>query len=79
MGGCQPNSSSDLLQMGLGIVVYFKILKAFSIVFFIINIINIPLYYIYTTTHGEFQVSGYRDDIFKTTLGNVGSCILLNY
>jgi hypothetical protein len=73
MGCFQSHGKTDLLPMGLGIVVYFKILKAFATVFFIINIINIPLYYIYSTSHAEFKASGYKDIFFKTTIGNIGS------
>jgi hypothetical protein len=74
MGCGEKQSKSDLEPLGLGMVVYFKILKAFTIVFLCIVIINIPLYYIYTINHNESAARGYKDMLFKTTIGNVGSC-----
>jgi hypothetical protein len=73
MGCAEAQSKSDLEPLGLGMVIYFKILKAFTIVFFFIIILNIPLYYIYSINHPDYQASGYKDMLFKTTIGNIGS------
>lgn len=69
--GCGPES--DLNELGLGMVVYFKIIKTFAIVFFLIMLFNIPLYYVYTTNHSEKSIINYKEAFFKTTLGNIGS------
>ena len=74
IGCCQSHGSSDFIPMGLGMVVYFKILKAFTIVFLLINLINIPLYFVYMSSHQEYSPNGYKDYFFKTTIGNIGSC-----
>ena len=64
---------SDLEPLGLGMVIYFKIVKAFSIVFFLIMMFNVPLYYIYTSNHKGTTVLNYREALFLTTIGNIGS------
>jgi hypothetical protein len=72
--GCgEKQAKSDLDSLGLGMMLYFKIVKAFAIIFFIIVIFNTPLYYFYSINHKEFQVKSYQDVLFKTTIGNVGS------
>jgi hypothetical protein len=73
MGCGESQSKSDLQSLGLGMVIYFKVLKAYSILFFVLILLNIPLYYIYTSNHPEFQVTSYKDALFKTTIGNIGS------
>lgn len=59
--------------MGIGLVFYFKNVKAFAILFFIILLYNIPLYYVYTSNHLEKPILSYKDALFKTTIGNIGS------
>jgi hypothetical protein len=73
MGCSEAQSKSDLEPLGLGMVIYFKILKAFTVVFFCIILLNIPLYYIYSINHPEYEGSSYKDMLFKTTIGNIGS------
>ena len=72
--GCgQTQAKSDLSSMGLGMVIYFKVLKTFAIIFLCLIILNIPLYYIYYSNHPQFTVASYKDALFKTTIGNIGS------
>jgi len=62
----------DLDNFGVGIVVYFKILKCLLICFFIICIFNVPLYIIYVDSSSK-PVTNYKDAIFMTSIGNIGS------
>lgn len=72
--GCGKESNkSDLHQYGLGIINYFKTLKAFSIIFFIIIIVNIPLYIMYTQSNSAKKAVSYQDALFKTTIGNIAT------
>lgn len=71
---CEDISKSKLDSLGLGIVIYFRILKTIAGVFGFIIFINLPLLYIYSTNHEEFKSTDYKDFLFKTTLGNIGSC-----
>lgn len=66
---------SDIEEVGLGMVVYFKILKAFTIIFFLITLLNVFLYYVYISNHKETRVVNYEDALFKTTIGNIGSSL----
>ncbi len=70
--GCKLKN--DIEPLGLGIVIYFKVLKAFSLLFFIIFIINIPMLYIFVSSKIK-EVKDYNDALFRTTLGNVASGI----
>lgn len=63
---------NDIEPLGLGMVIYFKVLKAFSILFFIVFLINIPMIYIFTSSKVT-DIKDYNDAIFRTTLGNVAS------
>lgn len=73
IGCCESQSKSELEPLGLGMVFYFKLVKCFTIIFFVISVINIPLYYVYFNSHSEYKASGYQDYLFKTTIGNIGS------
>ncbi len=64
---------SELEKLGIGMICYFKLLKAFLLCFLIITIFNIPLYYIYYNNHVEKSITNYRDALFKTTIGNIAS------
>ena len=66
---------SDLSVFGMGIVVYFQILKAFALTFFFITLFNIPLLIIYISNHTEKKIVSYEDALFKTTIGNVGALL----
>lgn len=73
---CSSNKPiSELSVFGMGIVVYFQILKAFSIVFFVIALINIPLMIIYTSNHPERKIVSYEDVLFKMTIGNAAGLL----
>ena len=74
--GCGTASNvSDLNPFGIGITNYFKTVKAFSIIFLIMVIINIPVYVMYTQSHKENEVLTYQDALFKTTIGNIASTL----
>lgn len=75
----ESNAKSDFTPSGLGMVVYLKILKAFTIIFFVISFFNIPLYYIYSSNHPQYIVTSYKDLLFKTTIGNIGSSNLIYF
>ncbi len=75
--GC-GGAKSDFQPLGLGMVVYFKILKTYGITFFLIVLMNIFLYYVYVSNHPEDKVLNYKDALFKTTIGNIGSSIIIN-
>jgi hypothetical protein len=73
MGCCEKYEESEIINTGLGMVVYFKILKTFGIIFFLISLFNIFLFYVYINSRKEVQVSSYIDALYKTTIGNIGS------
>ena len=68
---------SEFDEFGLGTVIYFKVVKSYIICFFIIFLINLPLYYIYTTSNSNTQISDYKDAIFRTSIGSISSSIIL--
>ena len=59
--------------MGLGMIMYFKSIKTFSIIFLVMCIINIIPLYVYTSNHKNAPLLDYKDYLFKTTIGNIGS------
>jgi hypothetical protein len=74
--GCYSEKvNNEICDLGVGIISYFKVLKVLIYCFFIISILNIPLYYVYTTNNTEIKSTGYRDLLFKTTIGNIASSI----
>lgn len=76
--GCGKDNEPDKISdLGLGISVYFKIVKAFAICFFVICLINLPLYTIYSLNNTARPIATYRDALFKTTIGNLASCIYI--
>ena len=72
-GCCNQCSNSDFDKLGIGIVTYFKILKAWLIAVFIIVLINIPILVIYTQSHPERLSTSFQDNLFRTTIGNIAS------
>jgi len=73
MGCCKKYENSDLMKTGLGMVIYFKIIKTFGIVFFLICLFNILLFYVFTNSNKELKINSPQDALFKTTIGNIGS------
>ncbi len=72
--GCYSEKvNSEISDLGVGTISYFKVLKVLIYCFCIISIINIPLYYVYITNNKEIISTGYRDILFKTTIGNIAS------
>jgi hypothetical protein len=74
--GCSNTKiNNNLKELGLGMMCYFKVLKIFIWCFFLISILNIHLYYVYSTSNSQKKITGYRDLLFKTTIGNIASSI----
>jgi hypothetical protein len=73
MGCCKKYENSELNILGLGIANYFKIIKTLGLVFFIISILNIFLFIVYTNSRKQVKIKDYKDALFKTTIGNIGS------
>jgi len=66
---------SAIENLGVGTDCYFKVLKVFIICFFLISLINIPLYFVYYNNNKDKVVTNYRDALFKLTIGNLASSI----
>lgn len=82
--GCgRERNRSELQSYGLGIVNYFKIIKAYFWVFFIALILNLFMLVIYTQSHPERSIHTYQEAIFKTTIGNIAAstynCLKINF
>lgn len=72
--GCgKERNRSELQPYGLGIVNYFKIIKAYFWVFLLALILNLFMLVIYSQSHPERTVNTYQDAIFKTTIGNIAA------
>lgn len=80
--GCGKCKKSKLTELGIGMIVYFKFLKALVVSFLVISLFNIPLLVTYNKNHKEKKVNDYMDALYKTTIGNIGSslysCIKIN-
>jgi hypothetical protein len=73
---CKGNTKSDLSDLGVGIVVYFKMLKFLTWLFMWFAFINIPTYFFYykgneTDINNDASLK-YFMSVF--TLGNIGQC-----
>jgi len=77
--GCgQDEVVDDIGNIGLGISIYFKIIKTLIVCFLLITIINIPLFLIYFFNESQTStIKGYRDILYKTTLANMASSNIL--
>jgi hypothetical protein len=73
MGCCKSYEISDLNVLGLGMTNYLKILKTLGFVFFFIILLNIFLFIVYTNSNKSNKVKDYKDALFRTTIGNIGS------
>jgi hypothetical protein len=72
--GCgEKRIDSEFEKYGLGVSIYFKSLKAFIYTLFVIVLINLFIYYVYFTNNSSQQSQNYMDDLFKTSLGNIGA------
>jgi hypothetical protein len=71
----QKNEKSDMEKLGIGMVCYFKLLKAFIICFFLICLLNLPLYYFYYINENTKPIVNYRDALYKLTIGNIASSV----
>lgn len=69
----KDKSKSELSQFSLGFEVYFKILKALIVCFLLISLINIPIILIYSMNNSNITSNNYKDSLFKTTIGNLGT------
>jgi hypothetical protein len=72
---CYQNTgiNDNIKELGLSMICYFKVLKVFTWCFFLISLLNLHLYYVYCTSNSEKEITGYRDFLFKTTIGNIAS------
>jgi hypothetical protein len=73
MGCCKQYEKTEINVLGLGISNYFKTLKTLGIIFFIIILINIFLLIVYTNSKKDEKIKDYKDALFRTTIGNIGS------
>ena len=71
--GCANCKKSRLTELGIGMIIYFKFLKALVWSFFVICLFNIPLLVTYYQNNKQKKVNSYMDALFKTTIGNIGS------
>jgi len=72
--GCGDKFRKSAIEnLGVGTDCYFKVLKVFIICFFLISLINIPLFYVYYVNNTNKAIINYRDALFKFTIGNIGS------
>ena len=69
----QDDVHHDIDSFGIGISIYFKILKSFLICFLIITIINTPIYLSYFFSNTTKDSLGLRDVLYKFSLGTMGS------
>lgn len=67
------NTTSDFERFGLGLELYFKIIKQLIVLFLIIVIINIPVCYFYLINTKEWNYRSYEDILFKSTIANLAS------
>lgn len=73
--GCNKCKKSKLTELGIGMIVYFKFLKALVLSFFVISLFNFPLLVSYHKNHKDEKVKDYMDALYKTTIGNIGSSL----
>jgi hypothetical protein len=73
MGCCKEYERSDLNVIGLGMTTYLKIIKTLGFAFFIIILLNIFLFIVYTNSNKSNKIKNYKDALFRTTIGNIGS------
>lgn len=66
---------SELEDLGIGMVVYFKFLKSLILCFLLIALFNIPLILTYMSSNSDHKAINYLDILFKTTIGNIGSSL----
>ena len=77
--GCgQDEIVDDISNLGMGLSIYFKILKTFIWCFAVISLINIPLIYAYFISNNDYNINGYQDLLYKTSIGNAASSNLLS-
>lgn len=73
--GCGKCGKSKLDTLGIGMVVYFKFLKALLVSFLLIAILNSFLVISYISNHHDKPAKSYLDSLFRTTIGNIGSTL----
>jgi hypothetical protein len=65
----------EIDNIGIGMSIYFKVIKTMVIVFFVISLINIPLYAVYYLNNSSRKIANQNDILFKGSLGNMASSI----
>lgn len=73
--GCQCCKKSDVEQLGIGMIIYFKLMKTLMLGFSIVVFLHLPICFIYFINHQEKKANDYNEYLFKTTLGNIGSTL----
>lgn len=73
--GCGKCGKSKLDTLGIGMVVYFKFLKALLICFLLIAALNSFLLVSYMSNYHDRPTKSYLDSLFRTTIGNIGSTL----
>ena len=73
--GCGKCRRSKLDSLGIGMIVYFKFLKALLCGLFTICILNIFLINAYYSNNKSKNAQNYMDVFFKSTIGNIGSTL----
>lgn len=66
--GCKECKKSKLTELGIGMIIYFKFLKALVFSFLVISLFNIPLLVTYYQNNEKKKVNSYMDALFKTTI-----------
>lgn len=70
--GCgQDEVDHEIDDLGIGISIYFKIIKLFGIVFALISLMNIILITIFCLNNTSRPTTNHMDVLFKTTIGNL--------
>jgi len=70
------SEKSELNRFGVGICLYFKLIKHLSLYFFIFTLLSIPALIFYTKAYHQFSENaddmGYLDFLTSTSLGSLG-------
>ena len=66
----KQKSLDGIDELGLGVSLYFKLLKSLTFFFILLSVINIPIYYIYF--YGDMRISSTTTWLSYLTIGNIG-------
>ena len=76
---CKKYRKTDMAELGIGLSLYFKMIKYFITLFGIFTLISIPLYVYFTDGDGLCSVTSSTSGVILSsiTLGNLGSKVLM--